>query len=490
MDFEEDDHVSDDYYSDDDNVYDDDDLTDTTTMKDQKEKKYTVLSEYDIIQRQEDYITEISNVLCVSRAEASLLLREHNWSVSKVHESWFSNEEQVCYMVGLLENTSITQNDGNSNMACKICYTQFGCDEKVHHDDAGCGSHSCCSLCWKDYITNSIVNDGAGCLNLRCPDPSCSVPVDQDLIKKVVSAKDNVTYLHYLVRSYVEGNHNIKFCPVASCDYAVEYKYKVSCRGNFDVTCMCTHSFCWKCMEEAHSPVDCDIAANWSDETKSLNWILDNCKPCPKCKEQIQPDTNLTFRMTCICGFEFCWSCLSPWIGWRHTCNNDLDEDEKIRNITESMLDRYTHHYGKWKDNESLRQKAKENLQKFQAMEKLKNGQGIITEAMELIIECRRVLKWTYAYKYYLPEGETKSQLFEYLQSEAESSLERLQHCAEMELEMQLYGDGYGLDFNLFCEKLSNLINFTQDLFMNLVQELENGHLVEGSRVVTAPIEV
>ena len=33
------------------------------------------------------------------------------------------------------------------------------------------------------------------------------------------------------------------------------------------------------------------------------------------------------------------------------------------------------------------------------------------------IVECRRVLKWTYAYGYYLPEPEhAKKQFFEYLQ--------------------------------------------------------------------------
>ena len=33
------------------------------------------------------------------------------------------------------------------------------------------------------------------------------------------------------------------------------------------------------------------------------------------------------------------------------------------------------------------------------------------------IVECRRVLKWTYAYGYYLPEREhAKRQFFEYLQ--------------------------------------------------------------------------
>jgi hypothetical protein len=33
------------------------------------------------------------------------------------------------------------------------------------------------------------------------------------------------------------------------------------------------------------------------------------------------------------------------------------------------------------------------------------------------IVECRRVLKWTYAYGFYLPEDEhAKKQFFEYLQ--------------------------------------------------------------------------
>ncbi|XP_072057778.1 uncharacterized protein [Arachis hypogaea] len=59
-----------------------------------------------------------------------------------------------------------------------------------------------------------------------------------------------------------------------------------------------------------------------------------------------------------------------------------------------------------------------------------------ITEAWLQIVECGRVLKWTYAYGYYLPEHEhAKKQFFEYLQGEAESGLERLHQCAEKELQ-------------------------------------------------------
>jgi hypothetical protein len=45
------------------------------------------------------------------------------------------------------------------------------------------------------------------------------------------------------------------------------------------------------------------------------------------------------------------------------------------------------------------------------------------------IVECRRVLKWTYAYGYYLPEHEhAKRQFFEYLQGSHFPKLEG-RHC-------------------------------------------------------------
>lgn len=106
------------------------------------------------------------------------------------------------------------------------------------------------------------------------------------------------------------------------------------------------------------------------------------------------------------------------------------------------------------------------------------------------IVECRRVLKWTYAYGYYLPEHEhAKRQFFEYVQGiyssvylvlglssvdlslllllicmqhfictgEAEAGLERLHQCAEKELQTFLNGTGPSKDFNDFRTKLAGL---------------------------------
>ena len=101
------------------------------------------------------------------------------------------------------------------------------------------------------------------------------------------------------------------------------------------------------------------------------------------------------------------------------------------------------------------------------------------------IVECRRVLKWTYAYGYYLPEHEhAKRQFFEYVQGrsflpiqcqivqsscvlinavytgEAESGLERLHQCAEKELQIYLNAEGPSKDFNEFRTKLAGLTRY------------------------------
>ncbi|KAL5816011.1 hypothetical protein ACOSQ3_024389 [Xanthoceras sorbifolium] len=51
-----------------------------------------------------------------------------------------------------------------------------------------------------------------------------------------------------------------KWCPAPGCDYVVDFDVG---SGNFDVTCRCSHSFCWNCTEEAHRSVDCDTVAKW-----------------------------------------------------------------------------------------------------------------------------------------------------------------------------------------------------------------------------------
>ncbi|KAK9146137.1 hypothetical protein Sjap_006040 [Stephania japonica] len=471
----------------------DSDLSDENLLRRQLQN-YVILSEADISQRQENDILRVSTVLSISRGSASILLRHHNWSVTAVDDAWFADEEKVRKAFGLLEKTTPIPNV--RELTCGICFETCPHDRM---DAAACG-HPFCDACWKGYISTSI-NDGPGCLMLRCPDPSCGAAVGQEMINKHADSEDRQKYCRYLLRSYVEDNRKTKWCPAPGCDYAVEFDIG---SGSYDVTCNCSYGLCWNCTEEAHRPVNCTTVAKWilknSAESENMNWILANSKPCPKCKRPIEKNHGC-MHMTCTppCKFEFCWLCLGAWsnhgerTGGFYACNRyetakqegAYDEAERRREMAKNSLERYTHYYERWATNQQSRQKALADLHQMQTvqLDKLSEKQRqpesqlkFIREAWLQIVECRRVLKWTYAYGYYLLEHEhAKRQFFEYLQGEAESGLERLHQCAEKELQVYLNEEGPSKEFNEFRTKLAGLTSVTKNYFENLVKALENG---------------
>jgi ariadne-1 len=199
--------------------------------------------------------------------------------------------------------------------------------------------------------------------------------------------------------------------------------------------------------------------------------------------------------MTCKapCGYQFCWLCRKKWSvhGYTAACNgydqkkNDdgISDDIKVKS---KNLQRYAHYYQRWAANDASFKKASTDLKMVQTqqIEKLCLSQcqpddrlKFITEAWEQITECRRMLKWSYVYGYYLAEEDiAKKQLFVYSQGEAESALERLHHCAEQEVkEFHDAAESPSPNLNNYRMKLTQLTKVTKSFFENLVTALENG---------------
>ncbi|XP_024541934.1 probable E3 ubiquitin-protein ligase ARI8 [Selaginella moellendorffii] len=481
---------------DDDSVYpfDDNSMDDLSPSTRAPQNNFVVLSEDEISKRQEEAVKSVAGVLSISKGDASVLLRHFKWCISTVNDEWFANEQAVRKTVGLLEKSAGRRPP--KEIVCGICFDAFGVDKMRA---TVCG-HYFCSLCWTGYV-HTAISDGPGCLTLRCPDPSCNAAVGDELVMSLVCEEDRVKYNRYLLRSFVEDNRKAKWCPAPGCDFALEY---FPGSGSHDVVCKCGHPFCWSCLEDAHRPVDCETVTKWilknCAESENMNWILANSKPCPKCKRPIEKSQGC-MHITCTppCKFEFCWLCLGPWsehgerTGGFYACNRYeaakqegvYDEAERRREMAKNMLERYTHYYERWATNESSRQKALSDLQQMQAlhMEKLSDRQcqpvsqlKFVTDAWMQIVECRRVLKWTYAYGYYLPENEdAKRQFFEYVQGEAEAGLERLHQCAEKDLQVFLGEDPPDVPFNEFRTKLAGLTSVTRTYFENLMRALETG---------------
>ncbi|WJX41920.1 putative E3 ubiquitin-protein ligase ari7 [Trifolium repens] len=452
------------------------------------DQSFTILKESDIRQQQKDDISRVSAVLSIPQVAATILLCHYNWRVSSVNDAWFADEGKVRRTVGLLEKP-VYENpsaDVKENViTCGICFESYPPSEI---ETASCG-HPFCFSCWAGFIGTSI-RDGPGCLMLRCPDTGCGAAVDPDMINLLASDEDNYKYDRYLLRSYIEYNKKTKWCPAPGCEHAVNFDGGTG--KNYDVSCVCSNRFCWNCTEEAHRPVDCDTVSKWiiknSSESENTNWIFAYSKPCPKCKRPIEKNQGCS-HMTCSspCRFEFCWLCLGAWREHGGPCNRyeaaERDDIEKRREMVKKSVEKYTHYYERWASNHSSREKAVADLQKMQTLhiKMLSDTLSIpetqlkfITEAWLQIVECRRVLKWTYAYGYYLPDNEhAKKQFFEYLQGEAESGLERLHQCAEKEL--QVFLEAPSEEFNDFSRKLTGLTAVTRNYFENLVRALENG---------------
>ncbi|KAH0992348.1 hypothetical protein GBA52_003831 [Prunus armeniaca] len=145
--------------------------------------------------------------------------------------------------------------------------------------------------------------------------------------------------------------------------------------------------------------------------------------------------------------------CLGAWsdhgerTGGFYACNlyeaankkGVYDETERRREMAKHSQERYTHYY------ELLCINFIDILAIFfSQMEKLRDIQRGPEFQLKFITDtwqCRRVLKWTYAYGYHLPENEhAKRQFFECLQGincvcEAVSGLERLHQCALLKLQ-------------------------------------------------------
>ncbi|GMP54908.1 hypothetical protein CsSME_00019906 [Camellia sinensis var. sinensis] len=116
---------------------------------------------------------------------------------------------------------------------------------------------------------------------------------------------------------------------------------------------------------------------------KTIERILANSKPCPKCKRPIEKNQGC-MHMTCTppCKFEFCWLCVSAWsdhgerTGGFYACNRyeaakqegAYDETERRREMAKNSLERYTHYYERWATNQSSRQKALADLHQMQSV--------------------------------------------------------------------------------------------------------------------------
>lgn len=257
------------------------------------------------------------------------------------------------------------------------------------------------------------------------------------------------------------------------------------------INCPENHVFCFGCLlQDNHQPAPCELVRLWlkkcADDSETANWISANTKECTRCRSTIEKNGGCN-HMTCKqCKYEFCWVCLGPWsehgTNWyqcnrfdEHSSREARDSQSKSR----AALERYLHHFQRFANHQQSARLANEFQKRMQQkMDDLqmigistansaRSGDNISAEpsassesasqlmdnavpqagfswievqflgrALEVVLECRQVLQWTYPFAYYLAKNPTDNwvEIFGDNQRDLEVAVEQLNELIEQPL--------------------------------------------------------
>ena len=408
----------------------------------------------DLAAEQDDLIHMVADLLTLSLDEAFLLLRKYRWQMTLLQETWFEQGEMRIRKELNIGKPWLSLNNVGQQK-CLLCL------EIVQDCLAMCSGHWGCEPCWVAYLINKA-EDGRAALEAHCPGIKCNVPLHFSLFPKLISDPDLLErYRRFRVQSIVDDGVDYKWCPnTEGCKLAI----KASDRLNPPLLARCTCGFssCWRCSRESHEPASCLESDLWerknSSESENVTWILAHTKKCPKCGKPIEKNQGCN-HMHCPsqsggCGFHFCWTCLKNWEahgGDPYSCNiyrttdvpTEIRTAEQTREQAKNELNRYMFFFERFTGHQKAKAIAVKELNDLEnKVQRIHDHFGFnvdelqfLKEAMIQILDCRRVLKWTYVFGYYLADTAPSKPLFEYLQKNLEQFTDRLHEYIEKDLD-------------------------------------------------------
>lgn len=423
----------------------------------------------------DENVQEVVEVLGAPPSAAAVLMREHKWAKERLFQSFFDNPEKVQKKCGVLARCHSVGDDGggkkkaaSSNRRtrasqskmrhCEVCMDEDGFDPS-EMIGMPCG-HEFCETCWYGFVANAL-EKGPQCVRETCPQAGCNEVITEEEVGR--AAPDLLPkFQSYQLKSFVETFGMTRWCPGPGCEqvaFAAGSGGVFADAGGVAKCDKCDCQFCLKCGEEPHAPITCKDLAMWQEkcrnESETANWILANTKPCPKCGSRIEKNQGCN-HMTCSgCKHHFCWICMGDWAqhgantGGYYKCNkfdpsaDDGDTDQSDAAKAKRELDRYLHYYKRFHGHTQARTFAKKSLKETEARMILlqeQNSDTVWTDveflktANEQLVECRKVLAYTYVYAFYLIDID-KRRRFEYHQEMLERFTENLSELSEKPLQ-------------------------------------------------------
>lgn len=449
----------------------------------EQEPTFTILQKDGLLKTQQEIINEVISQVSLSAADTALLLQYFGWNTEKLLREYFERPDHFLKEAGIY-TTPPGSSAPPAKVTCIVCFESMSPDKTF---TMNCGHKWYCVECWREYLKEQTSKSGSQVVNTRCMYPKCPAKLNSDVFKKLADPRDYARYQYFQTKNFVESDKHLTFCPNPTCGDAV--KYHGVGRPTEVVECNCGARFCFQCGREQHSPVTCKMLDVWrqrnEDDTESVKLIQATSKPCHHCgmaTERTQGCNHMTCRKEQGgCGGEWCWMCRGDWkthgqhTGGFYSCNKYEASDAKKVDDDATTLkaesDRFLHYFNRYFSHDVLnkhaeKQKKEISIKMDQFREATSQNPDFLLEAVDLLIECRRILKYTYAYGFYLPDGPTKN-FFEWSQANAEGITERLTESLNAPVGQ------------INPEDLKNFIRVTKKYISNLVKGIEDGLGVE-----------
>lgn len=189
---------------------------------------------------------------------------------------------------------------------CVICSELFNQNEYNILLDHYCTSCSECSIKWIE--TQILLNMNP--LNIKC---ACLKIIDfNSIIKSNLSEKTKSLFEKNTIQTQLKSLGFIH-CPKPNCQGGIFYDSMLS----FIPCGVCKTFICQNCKQIYHHGFTCEewtiISNKPIQEIKSLEWINQMTKKCPRCFMAIEKNGGCD-HIKCSCGYDFCFRCGEEYI--------------------------------------------------------------------------------------------------------------------------------------------------------------------------------